>query len=310
MMDRRSRNVTMGGKTRGRRRGFSLMELMIAIMILGIGLVMVATVFPIGVEQIAQTLKTNIAESAAESAIGVLQVKVPGRAVNVPGVTPNMPMSLAVNVPGTDFDTDLSASDLEVMSTLWWNPGSVYPYEGTMDDTNIYTFFAQGKFAIMMSGEGSARSLRRDFPDFEGFRIVPMPVPDGGKTGDMPNTPGQGHHFISSQAEHPDEAWLWIEWLSSKEYHQRMVRSGNGFSIFADLNTSENITDPYEAQIYAARAAHGVFGPFPPARNPDTAMVQPEAVVPDIGDLLIGIYTGQVEDWRQALIEEGPSTLF
>jgi multiple sugar transport system substrate-binding protein len=31
--------------------------------------------------------------------------------------------------------------------------------------------------------------------------------------------------------------------------------------------------------------------------------VVPEAVVPEIGDLLIGIYTGQIEDWRGALVD-------
>jgi multiple sugar transport system substrate-binding protein len=32
-------------------------------------------------------------------------------------------------------------------------------------------------------------------------------------------------------------------------------------------------------------------------------MVKPEPIVPDIGDLLVGIYTGQIEDWKQALVD-------
>jgi multiple sugar transport system substrate-binding protein len=130
-----------------------------------------------------------------------------------------------------------------------------------------------------------------------------MPVPDEGQTGDFQAAPGQGHFFISSQTQHPDEAWLWIDWLASREFHERMVTNGLGFSIFADINTPENIPDLFQAQAYAARTSHGVFGPFPPARNPDTALVRPEPVVPDVGELLIGIYTGQIEDWQQALVD-------
>ena len=133
--------------------------------------------------------------------------------------------------------------------------------------------------------------------------MVPLPVPDGGQRGDMMALPGQAHFFISSQTKHPDEAWLWIEWLASREYHERMVRGGIAFSIFADLNVPENIPGARQAEIHAANSAYGVYCPFPPARNPDTALVKPEPIVPDIGDLLVGIYTGQIEDWKQALVD-------
>jgi maltose-binding protein MalE len=181
--------------------------------------------------------------------------------------------------------------------------GSVYPYEGSIDDSNIYTYFAEGKFAMFMGTEGPSRALRVDYPDFQNYRIVPVPVPDEGQTGDMANTPGQAQYFISSQAKHPYEAWLWIDWLASRDTHVRMVQQGVGFSVYQDLNTPENITNPWEQQIYVAKTAFGVFGPWPPIRNPDTALVLPEPVTPDIQDVLIGIYTGQITDWHQALVE-------
>lgn len=181
--------------------------------------------------------------------------------------------------------------------------GSVYPYESTIDDNNIYLLFAQGKFGMCMSNVHAVNNLRRDFPDFQNYRIIPLPVPDEGQTGNMYILPGQGHFFISSQTKHPDEAWLWIDWLASRGYHQRMVAKGLGFSIFTDLNTPETIPDPHQAQAYAAQNNYGVYCPFPPIRNPHTARVRPKRVVPDVGELLIGIYTGQIKDWKQALIE-------
>jgi ABC-type glycerol-3-phosphate transport system substrate-binding protein len=181
--------------------------------------------------------------------------------------------------------------------------GSVYPYEGSIDDGNIYSFFGEGKYAMFMSGSYAISNLQRDFPDFENYQVIPLPVPDEGQAGDMVVVPPKGNFYISSQTQHPDEAWLWMDWLASRGYHERMVKKGLGFSIYADLNVPENITDGHRLQAYAVQTTYGAFGPFPPGRNPDTALVRPEPCEPDVGDLLIGIYTGQVEDWQQALVD-------
>jgi len=85
--------------------------------------------------------------------------------------------------------------------------------------------------------------------------------------------------------------------------HQRMVQQTTNYSIYSDLNNAQNITDPHAYQAYLASAAFGALAPFPPARNPNAALVQPEPVTPDFSDLLIGIYTGQVSDWKQALLD-------
>jgi ABC-type glycerol-3-phosphate transport system substrate-binding protein len=181
--------------------------------------------------------------------------------------------------------------------------GSVYPYGSNLDDGNIYSHFAQGEFAMFMSGSYVVSNLKRDYADFQDYRIVPLPTPDQGQTGDMVLLPGMGVYYMSSTTDHPDEAWLWIDWLSSREHHKRLVAQASNFSIFDDLNTAENLADEHALQAYAAQSAYGVYGPFPPARNPETALVVPEVVVPDMEDVLVGIYTGQITDWRQALID-------
>ncbi len=60
-----------------RRRGFSLIELMIAVMILGLGMVMVATVFPVSLDMTRETLQMHIANAAVDAAIETLKLKVP-----------------------------------------------------------------------------------------------------------------------------------------------------------------------------------------------------------------------------------------
>ena len=66
-----------GSAPRQPRRGFSLVELMIASMILGLGMVMVATVFPISLDMTRETLQMSISQSAADTAYGTLALRMP-----------------------------------------------------------------------------------------------------------------------------------------------------------------------------------------------------------------------------------------
>ena len=55
------------------RPGFSLLEVLFSIFILGIGLIMVASVFPVGAEWTRQTAETSVAQAVAQQAISVIK---------------------------------------------------------------------------------------------------------------------------------------------------------------------------------------------------------------------------------------------
>lgn len=179
--------------------------------------------------------------------------------------------------------------------------GSVYPNEGALDDSNMYSFFGQGKYAMFVSGSYSVNNLARDFPAFQNYRIVPLPAPDGGRKGGLPYVIGNGGNFyMSAQTKHANEAWLWLDWISSRGFHTRMVTQGLEYSVYTDLNTPQNITNPKKWQAYETITRDLRFLPAAVIRNPQTASVLPKTVVPDIGDVLVGIYTGQIKDAQQA----------
>jgi multiple sugar transport system substrate-binding protein len=180
--------------------------------------------------------------------------------------------------------------------------GSVFPSEGSLDDNNQYIYFGQGKFAIMMSGTYAAANLASEFPDLKNIKSIPLPEPPEGRTGGLTATRGFGMFFLSARSGHPDEAWLWLDWLASQGYGERYVKNGLDFSVYTDVNTPENIGDGLRAEAYAAATIYIVRPPYPPQRNIDAQKVIPEAIIsePGAGDLLVGIYTGQITDWKQA----------
>src|SRR5271170_4830714 len=55
------------------RRGFSLIEVMLSVFILGIGLIMVATIFPVGADWTRQTAQNDVAQTVAQNALSVIQ---------------------------------------------------------------------------------------------------------------------------------------------------------------------------------------------------------------------------------------------
>lgn len=201
-----------------------------------------------------------------------------------------------------NFGTEPAFSQIVELLLGMKSDGSVYPNEGSLDDSNMYSFFGQGKYAMFISGSYAANNLKRDFPDFENYRIVSLPYQGSVRKGGLPYAIGSGGQFyISAQAKHPDEAWLWLDWISSRGFATRMVANGLDFSVYTDLNTHEIITDSKKWQAYEAITQYLVLLPSPLVRNPQTALVTPVTVVPDVGDVLVGIYTGQIKDAKQAL---------
>ncbi len=156
---------------------------------------------------------------------------------------------------------------------------------------------------MFFSRSQNLANLSRDFPDFHSYRVVAPPLPDGGRKGGFVSGPSSGFVLLSSQTRHPDAAWLWMDWFSSRGYHERMVKELGQFSVFPELNTPANIGDPLRVRALQEMTKKVVLGVNPASRNPQVAQVVLKTVVPNTGDVLVGIYTGQISDWKQALVD-------
>ena len=97
-----------------RRPGFSLLELMIAIVIFGIGMVMVATVFPVGLDLTRETVQLDLSQAATDAAMATLILRVPGLDPSLDGNASKTRLLTVTDVAYTDLDASLVGDELDV----------------------------------------------------------------------------------------------------------------------------------------------------------------------------------------------------
>lgn len=77
------RSSLVDRRSAGGRRGFSFTEVLFAVMILGIGFIMIAGIFPVAISQTAATQEETIGASTARGAVGAIS-SVPNLAALIP----------------------------------------------------------------------------------------------------------------------------------------------------------------------------------------------------------------------------------
>ncbi len=181
--------------------------------------------------------------------------------------------------------------------------GSIVPEALSIDDETARVYFATGKFAMLIGGVWNQSGWAKTNPDFTDYSVVSLP-----HLGEKPDSyfytsPGGVGFGVSNQTKIPDAAWLWFSWLNSKEAATRWVQAGQGLRIFPDANKLEFAkTEPYRQ--YMQVALDGVrMAPSPGLLHPTMDQVKPQQTLPDIQGILEGIYTGQIKDWKGALLD-------
>jgi len=179
--------------------------------------------------------------------------------------------------------------------------GSIVPNAMSMDDEMARAAFADGKFAMTVGGVWNIDGWAKTNPDFKDYMIVDLPHQGPEKASYFYRVPGGQGWGISASTKHPEEAWLWFQWLNSKEAATRWVQANLSLRAQPDVNKLEYAKTPQFAQ-YMNLAKDGTrIGPAQNLKHPEMNEVKTNATMPSIQDILEGTFTGQITDYRAAL---------
>ncbi|GCE15135.1 ABC transporter substrate-binding protein [Tengunoibacter tsumagoiensis] len=196
------------------------------------------------------------------------------------------------------YATDRNYADCIDLFLDWKRRNYFYPDSLSVSDEVARVFFEQGKFGMIVGGVwNQAEWTSHHFTDYSLTTLVsPTTIP----AGYFYHTNGGSFFGISAKTQHPEEAWAWFDWLYSPETGKRWVQMGEDLSVYPQNNDPALVTlAPFRQ--YIGMTNYTLAGPDPSIRNPETAHVLLTPMKPDIGDVLTGIYTGQIADSSEAL---------
>ncbi|MCL5266143.1 MAG: sugar ABC transporter substrate-binding protein [Chloroflexi bacterium] len=179
--------------------------------------------------------------------------------------------------------------------------GSIIPNAMSMDDEMARAGFADGKFAMLVGGVWNVSGWAKTNPNFKDYMIVQLPYEGPTQKSYFYRVPGGHGWAISGQSKHPEEAWLWFDWLNSKDAATRWVQAGQGLRVYPDVNKLEYAPTPQFAQYMKLATDDVKLAPAPSLKHPEMAEVKEQQTLPNIQNVLEGIYTGQIKDYKEAL---------
>lgn len=127
------------------------------------------------------------------------------------------------------------------------NEGYFVP--GVEDHTFMRQALGNGLAAIYFDGAWIPSVLPgMGFEDLA-LGVAPAPHPDEGRTGALAQTLSENKYFVSSQTEHPEEAWLFIEWMTRPDGFFAQKYLDASFGTLAYTDNGQYIGDEVFAEL-------------------------------------------------------------
>lgn len=143
---------------------------------------------------------------------------------------------------------------------------------GVNDKTFARQAMASGQAAIYFGGVWMPSVFESmGFTDLD-LGVVAPPVPDDGPVGALAQLPSENKYFVSSQTKHPEEAWLFIEWMTRPDGYFAEEYITRGFGPLAYADNAKYTEDPVLIKMYNEIAPPlRVNYPVPVVACPDAA---------------------------------------
>lgn len=183
---------------------------------------------------------------------------------------------------------------------------SIDPAAVSMNTDQARAKLPAGQGAMILNETGVVPFWIKENPDFA-FDMAPLPAGDPSRPNHLTYSgPLGGFYYVSATTQHTDVVGDILHYLGSLDGMKTWQTVGGGGIPVAwpKANQVESLDD-------RIRWAYQYFdktmktAPAPEARNPDVQVVKENttSVSPDLGTLVQGIYTGQVDNPAKALQE-------
>ncbi|GCE22156.1 ABC transporter substrate-binding protein [Dictyobacter kobayashii] len=198
------------------------------------------------------------------------------------------------------YGSDRNYTDFIDLLLDWKEHGFIYSNVMSTKDEVQRRFFAQGKIGMITNGVWAQPTWKQD--GFTKYSLSALISPATTPKAYYGRGNAGSEFVISAKTKHPDESWAWIDWLYSPAAGKRWVEMGEDASIYPQNNDPAKTKDRQFAQFLETTRLTRIR-PNTLLRNPQTAKVVLNGVSPDIGDVLQGIFTGQIKDIQGSLQE-------
>lgn len=143
---------------------------------------------------------------------------------------------------------------------------------GVNDSAFARAAIANSQAGIYFDGAWMPGVFRNSF-DFTDVAVARAPFPDEGPRGTLAQTFSENKFYVSSQSEHPEEAWLFLEWMTRPDGFFATEYIARGFGTLGYVDNVALISDSTFAEVAEIGMAEDfrVLYPEPVLACPDVA---------------------------------------
>ena len=211
-------------------------------------------------------------------------------------------LAMDMRVGKYTMGSDQVLGDFCDLMRQWKQKGYIFPSAMSIDDETARVQFARGAFGMTVGGAWNIPGWKSD--GFTDYTLTTRISQSGTPKYFYYSAPGGTTLVVNSKASNKEYAAKWLTWLNGPEAGKRWSQEySNGISVYPAANDPAGAKDANFKDYLQAIQGQTLAGPQAGVRNPDTAQVQPAPVTPAAGDVLAGIYTGQLKDIGKAFTD-------
>lgn len=197
------------------------------------------------------------------------------------------------------FSTDRNYLDWINLILDWKKKGYFYPSSLSISDEISRAYFERGRFGMTVGGVWN----EPEWTDhkFTDYSLTTLIGPQQDPKGYFYSTPGGISIGLNAKTKHAEDAWKWLSWFYSPDAGKRWTQQYNeDLSVYPQNDDASKIKFKPFADFVALQDKI-IAGPSASVRNSAISQVVIEAVTPNFGSTLTGLYSGQIKDPAAAL---------